>query len=198
MEDSVIEKSIATLGYALLALIARQERSGYDLMLAMKRPIGFFWQARQSQIYSELQRLSEQELVVHRVIEQQERPDKKIYSITPDGEAALRQWLTEPTAERPSRDELVLKAYSIWLADPEKAVKLFRIHEDLHMTRLTEYERMLNNVEREYGGEPEVDMPAFGNYATLMCGIGYEREYIAWCRWVAERLERYLDRQREQ
>ena len=37
------------LSYALLGLLARAPRSGYDLLQLMEEPMGFFWSARRSQ-----------------------------------------------------------------------------------------------------------------------------------------------------
>jgi hypothetical protein len=34
------------------------------------------------------------------------------------------------------------------------------------------------------------DSPWFAAYATLRRGIGYEREYAGWCRWMADSVER--------
>jgi PadR family transcriptional regulator AphA len=184
---------ITTLGYALLTLLARQPRSGYDLTQYMKRPIGYFWYARQSHIYSELLRLEEEGFVAHQVIEQHDRPDKKLYTITEAGQAALRQWATEPVEIKPDRSELVLKAYAVWLAEPEKAIQLFRTHEDYHVTKLAHYEHILARLEQEHGPGWRVDEPLFGDYATLQRGIGYEREYVAWCRWMVEQLKKHLN-----
>jgi hypothetical protein len=39
---------------------------------------------------------------------------------------------TEPPPTRSVKDELVLKAYSVWLADPEKAISRFRNEGRLH------------------------------------------------------------------
>ena len=56
---------MTTLGYALLGLLARRALSGYDLAREMKRPVGYFWQARHSQIYPQLARLEALGLVAH-------------------------------------------------------------------------------------------------------------------------------------
>ncbi len=40
----------------------------------------------------------------------------KVYSITENGLAALRRWVTD-LVEAPPRNEFVLKIYSPWLAD---------------------------------------------------------------------------------
>src|SRR3712207_8234836 len=79
----------------------------------MRARVGFFWQARHSQIYPELARLEEGGLVTHHVVEQSDRPDKKVYEITDAGFGVLREWVIEPPAPRAARDELVLKAYSL-------------------------------------------------------------------------------------
>src|SRR3712207_3840636 len=134
--------STTTLGYAILRLLSREELSGYYLSSRMRTRVGFFWEARHSQIYPELARLEERGLVTHRVVEQQDRPDKKVYKITDTGLDALKKWVTEPVTPRVTRDELVLKAYSLWLADPEDALALFREHERQHKERLLRYEEI--------------------------------------------------------
>src|SRR5918997_950310 len=97
-------RNMATLGYAILGLLSREELSGYDLAGRMQVRVGHFWEARHSQIYPELARLEEGGLVTHRVVEQEERPDKKVYEITPAGLAALKEWVTELPVPRPARD----------------------------------------------------------------------------------------------
>lgn len=175
------------LDYALLGLLARAPQSGYDLIRHMEEPIGFFWHARRSQIYPELARLEEAGLVTHTVVEQHDRPDKKVYEITEAGRAALREWVVAPLRPAMDRDELLLKTYSVWLADPEQAMALFRTQERLHQERLAQYERMAAEMESKAGTEgPRGDAPRFAAYATLQRGITYERGYAEWCRWMAQ------------
>jgi PadR family transcriptional regulator AphA len=92
---------------------------------------------------------------------------------------------------RAARDELVLKAYSLWLAEPAgKAIALFRDQKRRHEEQLLEYERIKDCMEKEWGKEVlRTDSPRFAGYAALQRGILYERGYAEWCRWVASRLE---------
>ena len=181
---------MTTLGYAILGLLSREELSGYDLTSRMRARVGYFWEARHSQIYPELARLEERGLVTHRVVEQRDRPDKKVYRITPRGLDTLREWVTEPPPPRAARDELVLKAYSLWLAEPEGAIALFRDQERRHEERLLDYERLRAWMEEEWGEDIfRIDSPRFASYAALRRGILYERGFVEWCRWVADRLE---------
>jgi PadR family transcriptional regulator AphA len=181
---------MTTLGYAILGLLSREELSGYDLTQRMKGPVGYFWSARHSQIYPELARLEDGGYVTHRVIEQRERPDKKVYEITDEGLEALECWVTQPPMPRPTRDELTLKTYSVWLADPEEAARLFREEEMRHEEQLAHYEEIRAWMEREWREDlTRTDSPEFASYATLMRGISYEREYAEWCRWMADSVE---------
>src|SRR5690242_17709595 len=67
---SVESMSISTLGYAILSLLARTPLSGYDIAREMQRPKSFFFgHAQLSQIYPELARLEESELVTSAIIE---------------------------------------------------------------------------------------------------------------------------------
>ena len=188
-----------TLGYAILGLLAQEDLSGYDLTQRMKGRVGNFWSARHSQIYPELARLEDGGYVTHRVVEQRERPDKKVYEITEAGLEALKDWVTQQPPPNVPRDELVLKAYSVWLADPEKAARLFREEALRHEEQLARYEETRAWMEREQGENVRrVDSPWFAGYASLRRGLIYERGYEEWCRWVADQLEKGASSKGEQ
>jgi DNA-binding PadR family transcriptional regulator len=194
-------RSMTTLGYAILGLLSREELSGYDLTRRMAGSVGYFWSARHSQIYPELARLEEGGYVTYSVVEQSERPDKKVYEITAEGLDALGEWVTRPPVPRPIRDELTLKTYSVWLADKEEATRLFREEELRHEEQLAHYEELRAWMEEEWQEElTSTGSPEFASYATLRRGIGYEREYGEWCRWMADSMEgrRPLEEREEQ
>jgi PadR family transcriptional regulator, regulatory protein AphA len=181
--------TVSTLGYALLGLLARGTKSGYDLAAGLKEPVGFFWHAHHSQIYPELARLESTGLVTHVTVEQSDRPDKKVYSLTAEGRETLKNWLEAPTEVPKKRDELVLKAYSIWISDPAAAAELMRDHGRAHAAHRASFEDKLMRLEEKAGASMwQPDSPWFGIHAALRRGIGYEREYEIWCEWVAEAL----------
>lgn len=170
-------------------MLARAPYSGYDLIQRIEKPIGFFWHARRSQIYPELARLEAAGLVTHTVVVQRARPDKKVYEITEAGRAALREWVVTPLQPVTDRDELMLKTYSMWLADPEQAIALYREQERLHRERLAQYEQLAIEMEGRAGSDLlRRDAPRFAAYATLQRGLAYERGYAEWCRWMAQML----------
>lgn len=181
---------MTTLCYALLVLLARGSLTGYDLAQRMRRSTDFFWTARHSQIYPELARMEAAGLVTHDVIRQTERPDKKQYTMTDAGYAALRAWLAQPVRPAPERDEVMLKTFCSWLIEPRDALGLFRTQEAEHLARLKTYEAMLADLEQHPDvRNRRVRTATFTSYATLRRGVEYERGYAEWCRWMAETLE---------
>ena len=182
---------MTTLGYAILGLLSREDLSGYDLKQRMAGRVGYFWSAKHSQIYPELARLEDGGYVKHSVVEQRERPDKKVYEITAEGLDALKEWVIQPPVPRPTRDELTLKTYSVWLADKEKAEQLFREEKLRHEEQLAHYDELRAWMEGEWREElTSTNSPEFASYATLWRGISYEREYAEWCRWMADSIAR--------
>src|SRR5437868_11915631 len=124
---------ISLLGYAILSLLARTPLSGYDIAREMKRPHAFFFGPAQiSQIYPELARLHEAGLLNATLVEQQGKPDKRIYELSPSGLQRLQSWLVEPTPPLEARSELLIKAHSLWLADAEAARARFSEHGRYH------------------------------------------------------------------
>ena len=184
---------LPTLSYAVLGMLAHNPKSGYDLLQEFKVPISFFWSAHHSQLYRELGRLEAQDLVTSKVVEQSDRPDKKVYRLTDKGAEVLRAWLHESTEPPKPRDELTLKAYVLWLAEPARALELFQEQANMHRERLARYEGFKSAIEGQWGDEPPlITSPKFAPYAVLQRGLGYEREYLAWCEWMIEQLERTL------
>jgi DNA-binding PadR family transcriptional regulator len=108
--------------HALLALIAGGAAHGYDLKLAFEEQFGSVWPpVNIGQIYSTLQRLERDGLVRCHEVEQSGRPAKKVYSLTEDGQAALREWVNTPSEGPRVRDDFVMKlvlAHTARLDDP--------------------------------------------------------------------------------
>jgi DNA-binding PadR family transcriptional regulator len=180
----------STLGFAILGLLARQPCSGYQLAARLRAPVGYYWTARHSQIYPELERLRAAGLVSFEVAPGPGPRDKKVYAATGAGLAALREWVIRPPAPQTPRDELMLKVYAIWLADPTAAVAMVSGRAEAHARRLAEYEAIRARFHvRHCGDPPPVGDPDFGSYATLLLGISHERDHLDWCRWLVGCLE---------
>jgi DNA-binding PadR family transcriptional regulator len=183
-------KPMTTLEYKLLGLLARQAMSGYDLASRLKKRFVPFGPISHTQIYPALANLEQQGLVRYHIVEQQAvRPNKKVYELTEEGRAALRQWVESPTPVVFSYDEFFLKAYSLWLADPERMVERFREQAQLHQERLELNERGPQSQQLAESAESEKADLFELNKMLFQYIIGYEHNYLAWCQSMLQYLE---------
>ncbi|SEB90933.1 PadR family transcriptional regulator [Paenibacillus sp. GP183] len=172
-----------TLSFGLLSLLNKSSRTGYELM----RQIHLFWQVQHSQIYPLLAKLEKAGLVEFVIVEQSDKPDKKVYSITQSGKDALREWISMPAADPVTRDELLLKVYSISLSDRSAAIKLIRERACFHQEKLESLNQSLNKIKAESGMEAaELNLQSsyFGSYLIVHKAIMVHQANLEWCRWV--------------
>ncbi len=92
------------LRYAILGLLSAEPMSGYDLAKWMDRGLGNIWSAHASQIYPELARMVEAGVIVEVPGDTGPRR-RRVYGISDDGAADLREWLTtrDPRPRRAQR-----------------------------------------------------------------------------------------------
>ncbi|HZQ08003.1 MAG TPA: PadR family transcriptional regulator, partial [Anaerolineae bacterium] len=95
------------------------------------------WDVKPAQIYATLSRLQENGLVVENAVEQSGGPEKRIYAITSEGEAALREWYRQAVAREHQRDEFFIKlmlSLVTGAADPYAIIRTqrSRLYQDLH------------------------------------------------------------------
>jgi DNA-binding PadR family transcriptional regulator len=116
--------------YPLLALLEEGAAHGYELKAAFDSRYGDAWPTVNiGQIYSTLQRHERDGNVTVEVVPQPDRPDKKVYHLTAEGRAALREWLEGPARTSRLRDQFFLKfllAADTGLADPFELLERHR------------------------------------------------------------------------
>lgn len=103
--------------FALLGLLVPGERHGYQLRARFERFLSGLWPVNVGQVYTTLARLERDGLVESAVVEQDDRPDRRVYWLTDEGRDALDQWLREPAPDAGRmKDEFFLKLLVHWLA----------------------------------------------------------------------------------
>lgn len=176
--------------YGVLGLLAFWgPMSGYDLKHLFDHVLAPMWGAAHSQIYNELRRMKELGWVEMEREEQEARPDRKVYHMTPAGEEALRAWHASPAEVFQLRDELLLKITFGSFASPEALARTVRAGLRFHEQRLMEYRQNqpllpIRGAQRQASGRPnpyategEVD-PYFSLVSRF--AIAYEKIYIDW------------------
>src|ERR1700755_480121 len=93
---------------AVLVALLEGESSGYDLAKVFDASVANFWLATPQQLYRELERMEAEGLVTARVVEQQRRPNKRVFSLTEAGRRALYDFTAESTRPGVIRDDLMV------------------------------------------------------------------------------------------
>ena len=119
-------------------------------------------------------------------VEQQGKPDKKVYTITAKGRRAFADWFREPPEAPRHADPLMIKFFAAELVGIEDLRAQLALARERHAALLATFEA----IEAKYYAEPVDEMPRWKKliYLTLRLGITRER---AWLRW-AEESERAL------
>lgn len=180
---------------AVLAALLEGEASGYDLAKGFDASVANFWMATPQQLYRELDRLAAQGLVEARVVQQERRPNKRMFSLTDAGRDAIAQFTAKAPRASVIRDELMIKVQASDGGDAGAIVTFVR--ERLHRAtaKLHRYERLRTRLledraEDDYLAHAE----RVGPYLTLLRGIALEQENIRWAERVLPILERRRDR----
>ncbi|WP_037679809.1 PadR family transcriptional regulator [Streptomyces griseus] len=175
-----------SLRYAVLAALLEGEASGYELSKVFDVSLANFWPATPQQLYRELERLAQDGLIEARVVRQERRPNKRMFTLTEAGRQDLRAFAERPP-RRPTaiRDELLIKIQAMDGGDPETTRALIEERMTWARGKLDRYlrvrERLLDGrTEDEYLSEAD----RIGPYLTLMAGISFEEENVRWCERV--------------
>ena len=124
---------------AILGLLADHPRHGYELRAAFEALAGgeALWAVKPAQVYTTLARLEEGGLVAQDAVQQDGGPEKRIYSLTPAGQAELADWFASGVPAEHQRDEFFVKlmlSVSTDVANPYRVLQAQRskLYQELH------------------------------------------------------------------
>jgi PadR family transcriptional regulator, regulatory protein AphA len=82
--------------FAVLGALERGPAHGYDLYQYLSTGVGTIWALGISQVYALLGRLEAAGLASHQRHAQEKRPDRKIFTLTDEGERIFKEWVGQP------------------------------------------------------------------------------------------------------
>ena len=183
-----------SLEHAILGFLNYGPFSGYDLKKTFDASVRHFWAADQSQIYRTLARLAEKGWTAVETVEQDSRPDRKVYHVTPAGRDELRRWLTSPLPQEELRSANLVQVFFASQISDEEALAIFRAGVEQMRAALALFDR----VPEIFFGQAVQKFPAEANLTererffwllTLECGLVNARSMLAWLESVVSRLE---------
>jgi DNA-binding PadR family transcriptional regulator len=176
---------------AVMAALLEGEASGYDLAKGFDATVANFWMTTPQQLYRELERMEAEGLVTARVVEQERRPNKRLFSLTEAGREAVRAYTAEsPGKPAVIRDELLVKVQCLDVGDIESVRTAIAERMEWATAKLARYERLRQRLldgrsEEAYFAESE----RIGPYLTLLRGMSFERENLQWGDMALRRLD---------
>lgn len=109
-----------------------EELTGNDLKKWADWSIGFFyWSPSVSQVYAELKKLEDLDLVTSRLVADEGTRSRRLYGITTAGVAALRNWSRDSEVELPVlKHGVMLRLWMGHTQDPDHLKRIVRAHID--------------------------------------------------------------------
>ncbi len=174
-----------SLKHGLLGLLTLRKSSGYDLSKLFQESLSYFWVANQSQIYRELDKMEEQGWVVSSKVEQDARPNKRVYAITKEGNAELLRYLKDDSAAELGvvRNPLLMKLFFSSMVDREYSIRLLENYREVCVKAMQEVKEQVAEI-----GEIEetAAKPAYWLYSTNYSVAYYEFQI----KWIDETVAR--------
>ena len=165
-----------------LGVLSLGDATGYEIKKHFEDgPFSHFYDAGYGSIYPALNNLLERGLVSCTAQEQDGRPDKKVYSLTAAGEAALRDALHEPPQRDKIRSDSLVMLFFAHLLEP---------HHRRHV-----YEGYLRRFEDALAEMNGRDLEGADEDKCFVHGLGVA-VYSAAAQYLAENVHLILDDQK--
>lgn len=189
-----------SLRFGILGMLSKWEASGYDLKKEFDDVMSAFWHSHLSQIYPELNKLEKDELVKSRIINQEGKPDKKVYAITEEGKESLIQWLLTPPEPPKVKDPFLLQNFFKDNIAAEEVIFHLKIYKQEREKRLSEIKTLMRTRAESIKKRDAMKARIVMSFAVLKRGLEEEINYIKWCEDTIQLIEscRFLWEQDEQ
>jgi DNA-binding PadR family transcriptional regulator len=179
-----------SLDYAILGFLNYHPYSGYDLKKVLDISVRHFWSADQSQIYRTLARLTEQGYVSMEKVEQSDRPDRKVYTITSNGKAALIAWLAGPPPLTGMHSGPMIQVFFMGKLSDEEVLRQFEGYAQIMRMVLSQYDQVPAQVQTVFS-DVQSERDRFFWLLTLDNGIRNIRANLEWAETAIKQIRRH-------
>ena len=181
------------LDFALLGFLNYSPMTGYELKQNMDGSTSHFWTAKLSQIYTTLKALEKKGWTQSTIQTQEDRPDKRIYTITDEGRANLQRWLAEPLKETSSKNTLLLKLFFAAQTDKRTILALLHLQKNVHQHQAEYYRTETRNlIQSILQRNPDLEKDGIFWEAARRYGELFEETYVKWLDETIHSLEENL------
>ena len=124
--------------------------TGYELNKEFNNSLGYFWQAKASQIYRELDAMEHGGWLTSERVIQDEKPNKRVYSLTEAGRAEFLRWLAalDPLAKTPRmKNAFLMRIFFGGELSTEQTLELLR----LERVTVLDHVRQMEAIVSDFG-----------------------------------------------
>ncbi len=185
-----------SLPHAILGILNMMPMTGYDLNRFFNDSINFFYSAQMSQIYRELKTLEKNKLVTVKEEPGCKGPNKKIYTITPEGIVHLKEWLiNEPEKiDEDNRNTFLLRVMlssNVGIEELYFQIKKRLKKYQIDLKALTEVQKKIPNYLKETGSDTQL------LYWQITLSRGYHdiKSHIDWAEESLNILKKYIKKE---
>lgn len=176
--------------YLILGMLTSREWSAYELAEQVSRGVMEIWPRASRQLYNAPKQLIKQGLVVARM-EATGRRRRSVYSITPEGRAALREWLAGDTAPTSLESEAMVR---VLLADQGTIEDLKRTLRGVHDSAVAQRRRFEAHAEfiATSGGGTFPERRHLFELSTAFL-LGHYTHMAQWAQWALREVDDWDD-----
>jgi DNA-binding PadR family transcriptional regulator len=172
-----------SLKHGLLGLLNYGSMTGYELNKAFSESLSFFWQAKTSQIYRELDAMERHGWLTSERIIQSEKPNKRVYTITMGGKEELAKWLSLPEADildaMRVRSAFLMRVFFAGETSIEQSLEMLRTYREKCLENSKEMS-VAHDAISEYGPIVGDDRKALYWKMTLLYGEAFCSAGLDW------------------
>lgn len=177
--------------YGLLGLLSYGDQTGYDLKKTFDYSLNYFWNTQTSQIYKELNAMEKDEWLTSKIVYQDDKPNRKVYSITPLGLEEFHKWLNKDFVDREMRirNAFLIKVFFSGSNDIDDNIAMFKRYRDAFQSRLDSMDNTSENVDAHIENEEERRLAVYWKM-TVSYGEHYFKMCVDWATEMIEILEK--------
>jgi PadR family transcriptional regulator, regulatory protein AphA len=186
-QDSMSD--LTTTSYAILGLLALRDWTTYELAAQMKRTLDHVWPRAERGLYIEPKRLVAERVATSRK-ESTGRRQRTVYSITPAGREALREWLSSPLTPPSLEFEGMLRVLFADQGDFGQLRAALEAIDQQATVRRSQFATMASEMLAEGGGFPErLHVNALG----MRYMIDHYDHISDWAQWARRTIDDWND-----
>lgn len=177
-----------SLRHEILGLLFYEPCTGYELTKKINSDGLFFWQAQQSQVYREINKLEKDNLIIPN---KESTQRKKIFELTNEGLTELTTWLNTKDAisSVEIRNPLVMRIFFSNIADRNKTlemVKEYREESKRMLEQIASQQEQINTLAQDKQDQVFFTLSSY-------YGVGFYNFSIEWADKCIAILEKLIE-----